>query len=442
MKILKRIAAVIAVLGLTFVMLSAANYCLVADSGAFSRLMMHEFYEQQDVDLLFVGASQYAYGIDPAIISERTGKTAFDAVSVGQSIDVSLALIKEALDRYTPEHIYLDLSYRLAIRTGPYRERAGSFLNGLYVVSDYMHWSRNKLELLLHGTSSEQYIKSFFLPHNVMGQMFSPAAILSNLRRKSTAAYKSYAYDDAVSEEMRYAGNGYYIITPKEDVQFKSEESFAGCTPEVISEDWKNSLRDIIAACQAKDVALTILNMPVSDYGHLAWYNYDRYIEYLRELTAGTEANVVDLNTLDPSWWPNEPSNYLDFNHVNRRGAIVVSGLLADYINGELPEQALLPSVEARMRALPGGVYGLSYRRGADGETITFRIAANRPEQFEYHIEFRTAKGEEISLPGFSEQTEITGPISPRSDVTVSWKPLGAPDTEAKTENFSVYLDL
>lgn len=434
MKILKRMTAVIIVLGLAAAMMAAINYCIVDDSRAFTRLMMHEFYEQDDIELLFVGASQYANGIDPAIITERTGKKAFVAASSAQTPDVSLALIKEALKRYTPEHIYLNLSYRMTTGlTVPLAQRTPDLLAAeYYTVSDYMPWSQNKLELLLHASKSDLYPATFLVPHNIMDHPFSPAAVLDNLQNKASPAYKNYTYKyAALDEELRYTGNGHQAYTTAIPANFVSQEGFTPCVVENVSEEWKTDVKQIIEVCAEHDVPLTILNPPSSDFLLLALQEYDRFIRFLQEATAGTQADVVDFNQLDISVWPSEAELFFDVTHLNENGSKAFSALLADYINGTLPEQALLPSVSERLEKLPSRYYGLSFYLDDEQKQAQIHIIASHPEQLEFRLSYLTWDGGEVVGQEFSGNTELVKEEFSYRDIAVSCKTAGAPDETA-----------
>lgn len=434
MQILKRITAVIAVLGLTAAMMAAVNYCIVDDTGAFTRLMMYEFYEQDDIDLLFVGASQYANGIDPAIITECTGRKAFVATSAGQNPEVSLAIIKEALKRYTPEHIYLNLSYRAATElTQPLAQRTLDLLAAeYYIVSDYMPWSGNKLEMLLNASGSELYPATFLVPHNIMEHPFSPAAVLANLRKKVSAAYKNYTYEYAAAdEEIRYTGNGHQAYTTATPPRFVSQEGFGPCTVDNVSEEWKTAVNQIISVCAEHGVPLTVVNPPVSDDLLLSMSGYDRYIGFLREFTAGKPVDVVDFDLLDTAVWPGDPECFFDVNHLNENGCKAFSELLADYINGALPAQAFLPSVEERLEKLAPRYYGLSFYADPAEQVVYIHIIASHPEQLEFRLSYLTEEGEEIVGQEFSPNTMLVKQAFPYTDIAVSWKKAGAPDETA-----------
>ena len=107
-KIIKRILSLIAVAALIYAGCRFLTYMLQDDTASKTRLMMHEFYNQDNIDYLFVGTSHFVYGIDPILISEKTGKKAFSASNPAQMPDASLALIKEAVGLYKIKEIFLE----------------------------------------------------------------------------------------------------------------------------------------------------------------------------------------------------------------------------------------------------------------------------------------------------------------------------------------------
>lgn len=431
MKILKRLTAVAAVLGLAVAMMSVLNYCLTDDAKSSSRLVMHEFYTQEDIDILFVGASRYGNGIDAVSLSERTGKRVFTASSSGQRAEVSLALIKEALDRYTPEHIYLDASYGVASAEKMRQLNIQDYMRGIYVVSDYMEWTKNKWELLLYASSYELPV-NFFLPHFILSDR-SPKAVLDNMRRKNSEAYKNYAYTFTADENGYYAGKGYFAYTTNEVAFFIDDETFIPYTPDNVGERWKDGMRRIIAVCAEHNVPLTLLNLPISGYGLLAQPGYDAYIDFLHTLTAGTDVDVVDLNTLDTAVWPDRADFMLDYEHLSASGAKNLVPLLADHINGTLSDEMFLPSAAARTAALAPDFYGVSYGYDKEAGTLTLRAVAKEPETQDIRLICRTAEGETVFSGEVRPDEDIIIPYDLHIDITATWKPVGAPDSAAKT---------
>ena len=108
MKKRKIIAAVL------LVVLFTANcrlfrYLLIDDTTSATRIMMHEFYHQKNIDILFVGSSFTTYGVNVCVMDDMLGLNTFSASCAHQTIDTSYALIREAVGRYDVKQIYLEM---------------------------------------------------------------------------------------------------------------------------------------------------------------------------------------------------------------------------------------------------------------------------------------------------------------------------------------------
>ena len=136
------------------------HYLLVDDTQSYTRLMMHEFYNQKNIDILFVGSSHCYGALDPEITDELFQANTFNAGSSLQAQDASFALIREAVERYDVKHIYLEMYY-LMLANDNYQDREQ--LTGTYIISDYMRPSLNKVRFLLEASAPKYYINSFIL---------------------------------------------------------------------------------------------------------------------------------------------------------------------------------------------------------------------------------------------------------------------------------------
>ena len=65
-----------AVILLTFLLVKACNYLVVDDTQNYTRLTMHDLYENtENIDTVFIGASHCFRSYDPELFTELTGKT-------------------------------------------------------------------------------------------------------------------------------------------------------------------------------------------------------------------------------------------------------------------------------------------------------------------------------------------------------------------------------
>lgn len=386
--IVKRAVILLAITGIIISGIFVLNYLLVNDANSYTRIMMHEFYNQDGIDILFLGASQCYYGIDPAIISEATGKKAFVASSSTQYPDVSFAIIKEAIDLYDLEEIYLEISASMAQYEGVIRKNR-ELLIPVYLISDYMRPSINKFELLIGASSSEYYMNSFFPARRNGTAIFDKQYIKETLRAKGKIEYKTYSYDLGKSNEEWYGGKGYVAHkTQTAEHEYYSTEGFEPVDVEKISDDWNDTITEIINYCSDHHVKITLYNSPISNFNLSGFGNYDTYVNFVRDFVADKNTAYVDFNLLNEEYLPYKQTNYLlnDGHHLNMYGAEVLSNAIAKYINGGIEESAFYPTITAKLQDAPSDFYGLSYKDSADGQTRTIKLVSNRTGFYEYMI--------------------------------------------------------
>lgn len=90
------------------------QYILVDDTVSYTRITFHEMYEQDNIDILFVGSSHCYRSFIPEILDEKLGKNTFNAGTSSQHLDSSYMIIREAAKYNDIEHIYLELYFNMA----------------------------------------------------------------------------------------------------------------------------------------------------------------------------------------------------------------------------------------------------------------------------------------------------------------------------------------
>lgn len=66
------------------------RYLLSDDASSYTRVTFHEMYEQDNIDILFVGSSLCYKGFIPEIFDEKLGLNTFNAGTSGQHLDPKL----------------------------------------------------------------------------------------------------------------------------------------------------------------------------------------------------------------------------------------------------------------------------------------------------------------------------------------------------------------
>ena len=111
---------------LFFVFSFILAFLLKDDANSYSRVLTHEFYKQENIDILLCGASHVSHGLDPRIADVQFGKNTFNSGTPNQNINGTLAIVKTGLKKYKVSTIFLESDFATACREEQSHRRMGT----------------------------------------------------------------------------------------------------------------------------------------------------------------------------------------------------------------------------------------------------------------------------------------------------------------------------
>lgn len=380
------------------------RYILVDDTISYTRITFHEMYEQENVDILFVGSSHCYRSFIPEIFDEELGLNTFNAGTSSQNLDGSFMIIKEAARYNDIKHVYLELYYNMALTA--YKERTE--MTQTYIISDYLRPSWDKFQYILDASVKDYYPISFIPARRNWSKFFDDEYIKNILIKKETDDYKNYKYTYITGESEWYAGKGY--VANKEivkDWNYFSTYGWGGINVRKFSDDWFCSLKEIITFCQERGIFLTLVSAPMPEYLLAGVGNYDEYVELVRSMVRESNVNYYDFNLCREKYFPNESSLFKDTDHMNCYGAEIFSHLFADFINGIISEDDLFYSTyDEKIKNLKPTVFGISYNdyiKNTGEKVRNCKIVSTGNDDLECEVIASPTGGEPYKIRDFSK---------------------------------------
>ena len=158
------------------------------------------------------------------------------------------------------------------------------------------------------------------------------------VRKKSKESYQQYKLP-----EVTYKGKGYF---PVNDSLCEDNLFFYNHTKPInineISQDWQESLKDIMKYCNKQNIELVLISAPmpigtVADMG-----NYDDYVEYVTEMAENYGINYYDFNLCKEDFFPTQISFFYDDDHLNQDGAELFTSLVCELLEGKKSKENLI----------------------------------------------------------------------------------------------------
>ena len=407
---IKRTAAVLVFLACMLLVNELLRFLLTDDSNSYTRTMLHEMYEQENIDVLFLGSSHSYRSIVPDIMDQEMGMNTFNGGTSSQQPAASYYLLKEAAKEHKLTRVYLELYYDMLNDNKDYQSPTAA-----YIISDYMKPSWNRLQFLWDTGGKEYLAHGLILGRRDWEKIFEPSWVLENVRRKCSEDYQNYAYVTADNEE--YTGRGFvYSNEYIEYGTFTADERFAPVGEEAISENNRKYLDKIIDFCKENDIELIFYSAPVPDFRLAGCGNYDEFIQQVNLLLEGKEVPYYDFNLCKSEFLKMEDEHFKDDNHLNGEGAELFSTAFAHFIaSGMDTEEILWESYAQKMQNEEERVFGVVCEMQKD-ETGLIRAqilpVTNRKDPSYYAVYKRTEEEKEYRLHrAYSEESGFELPV-------------------------------
>ena len=403
-----RIALKIAIFLVLFYVLSMFVAAVLRDDAdAYSRILMHELYNQTDgIDILYCGASHVSHGIVADIADEMTGKRNFSSGTAAQSIDGTYAVLKQATKLYNIERVFLELDFAVATQKAK-KERTG--FSSDYLVALYLKDPLIKAEFLANISEPKYYINHLLPIGKDKHLTLRPQDLIRKVGGIINGDYFRYNY---LSDDSEYAGRGCVMDWDKiANGSFVNDRDEGRIRVEAISEDWKNTIDKIIALCKEKNIALTMYSMPCSDYYLNEKGNYDEYYSFIKKFCAERGFEYYDFNLAKETFFYPEDEDFSDDNHFNKQGVLKWTRAFWTFFASEnAKEDFFYNSYAEKMAALGDKVFGIVAKTSEDKKSISITPITNISDKnrINYRVYTIISGKEAVLYTGGGEKYFIT----------------------------------
>lgn len=370
------------------------------------------------IDQLFIGSSHVQRSIAPLIIDTYTQAKSYNAGSGSQDYDLSLYLLEETLQHHPNINtVYLEMypgiwSYK------NYDERVD--LNSIYHVTNHMPFSWNKIKLLLHASSHEHYVNSFFILRRMPEQILDLTENIQRAKNKNTS--RQFTCQGA-AEELR----GYQAIESSSSAELRSIMTYE---PIDIDEnnpyhgDHYQTLLKIIQLCQSKNIKLVLFVQPELPNKINAFGNYQEYHDFLASLSQQFNLEFYDFNFVKEDYFDaTDPDILFCDDHLTILGGEKLSHLFGKLISGQLDKtEVFYDSLSEKQNKLSPTIYGVTKNITDDQQKWDFTVVAQNLNQLKYRVILIDQNGKSIVAVDWTNEPHFQIDASFNEDIIIEWK--------------------
>lgn len=319
------------------------NFLLEPAAGA-SDTMWNEYYQEDKIDMVFVGSSVCSATFNPVVFNEKLGVCSFNMGTPSQAIGQSLDALEVAFREHEIKRVVLGLGF-FSLLEAPsdaaemtfekaYARRQGGVKkiieNAEYIISENVINKEKSINYFFPWLYNHVAISWNAIYENVLAKV-NPDPVTfdaDSIERKNWRLEKGYRpYTGELEYEKLWSLNSYYLY------HFKKYNT------DTIAE-----LKGIIELCNTNEAELLIINTPHPVFDVITCFEYYSDMEkQLSQLCAEYGVEYYNFSLANPEIFDAGSAYFYDFEHLNYKGSLAFSEALCDFIerkdSGENMEQ-------------------------------------------------------------------------------------------------------
>lgn len=321
----RRIFRIIGFIVVLFLLYSIIGIAVI-DDNASTRLTFHDFYNQDNIDIAFVGASHVLRGIDPRVIEDEFDCCCFNLGSASQTYADSYYVLKELIQKNDIKTVFFNVEF-----CGFPREVDNK--KASWIITDYL-LGVNKYELIFNVFDSKDWVSMLFRLCRYKDDI-TLEWCKNNIAAKTCPDYWNFATTNPVYDNYSmycYKGfcaqyeekNSSLFIFADNYQEFDTVDldSFNPLAIEYISKS--------IELCKENEVEIILFSAPVSRFYIEQSGDYSGFIDYMNSYAEEMHVEYIDFNLLLGADFSDE--YFFDLDHLNYDGAQYFSHIIVGFL--------------------------------------------------------------------------------------------------------------
>lgn len=410
--ILKRLissALVIAILGGLISVLNTMYF----EESEWEHILWKSFYEQENIDNIFIGASHVYCDVNPYILDELNGMNNFNLSTGALTLGGAYYYLREASQRYSLKNAYIELYYSPNCGTNSACS-LGTLKNNWRQIF-YFRESLNKYEYAVRNMGNAYYLEPLIPFVRYRSRLFDGDFINKVKDRKNSEWWKTYKFkSETDTETVEFMEKGFmknsyimdsnklYFFETQMDLKSKGLMTFDNC----------EYMQQIIDYCKRNGINLKFFIAPFFEEEILSTRDYDSYYHQVLSIAQENDVELYDFNYVKKQYLDVvHQQYYIDNGHMNETGASIFTPFLWKVLSNSYNDNRLYfyDTYDEKISEGAPHLYGIYYDDYfKKGKNCTF--ASNTDNELEYYAAFVTEAGENITIKEFSTNKEFTIP--------------------------------
>ena len=298
-----------------------------------SGTMWEEYYREEELDTVFIGASFCAATFEPYIFDEQLGVKSFNMGTPLQAVKQNISALKTALEDHDIKTVVIGMGFfslqedsleqaELTFEKAKAEKKGGfwGMAEGMkYIFSEDVRDTEKSINFLFPWLYNQQEISWEFISQNVVAKLNGEQ---TNQNERSKKGYRPYIgiVDYETADEI----NSYQYYNQNFD-------------PEVVGH-----FEELLALCADSNVDVVVVNTPHPTFDVVSCH--ETYAENEMKVAAICESYGVDyynFSLVKPEIFEAKQEYFYDFEHLNEEGSKLFSKMFCEFLQRRAQGESL-----------------------------------------------------------------------------------------------------
>ena len=361
---------------LIWVVNSIIVYCTYESSG-YGAVMTDMYEDPQNIDILLLGSSHTDVSFDEKYMNQAQELHVFNAGSPVQKPDTSYYILKETSKSNSVKQVYLDMFYYM-YQDEP-QNRTNAQLEFIYIITDQMKWSWDKIEFLLNAGPMDSYIHGFIKASRTADNILYLTKTEQLIKEK-----RHSDNDDIASEKVEEIDIHNTYDIPNVCI---GNSSGYRLQKQNISEYSRKYIKKIAKLCRDKGIELVLVATPMTDYQLNIIGDYDTYINEVKSLAESIGVPYRDYNLCNEEILGITDDCFADMHHLNKKGSRIFTIRFMEYETGQLSyDDTFYQSYRQKINSMKDTCFGIDVISTGENNEYQVVPVCNRKMDLLYEI--------------------------------------------------------
>lgn len=315
---------------------------LIEPANGSSDTMWEEYYQEEEIDTVFIGSSLCSAAFDPYIFNERLGVKSFNMGTPMQALEQNITALETAFEEHQIDTVVIGMGF-FVFQEDSYEEAELTFEKALARKKGGIEGFLKSMEYIysedVRGTEKSV---NYWFPWIYNKENYSLDIIKKNVSTKITMLKEHGQIKNNMLEGD--SAKGYRPYEGVVDYHNTEDVNSYHTYEQKLQERLLQKFESLLTICKENEADILVVNTPHPDFDVLSCYEmYEENTKMISSICEKYGAEYYDFSLAKSEIFEDKEEYYYDYEHLNYEGSQAFGNALCDFIikrnNGEAVKQ-------------------------------------------------------------------------------------------------------